>query len=228
MSLPSLLLDDLIVSLLKAPKNATILDFGAGSGTLARRMDKKGYKVLAYEPVKIMRDLCQKLTPKAIYPNIEIVDHLEPLTIGNVDSVICINVLNHVDSLGETLEKLYGLLRRGGQLIIAIPHPLKDMGRWQKEQVDGKWQYLEYLCGDYMNEGKVSRTREDVDGNVVVKKAVMNHYKISTYFSELSRAGFQVRQLLEPAPDKMVQRKFPILYTKSSRIPYFLILECYK
>lgn len=228
LSFPSLLLDDLVVSMVSQSANVKVLDFGAGSGTIARRLDKKKSHIVAYEPIKPMRNLCKKMTPSAIYKKISIIGDLRSMTPESIDSVICINVLNHINNLNLVLKKINSYLKTGGQLIMVIPHPFKDMGFWQKKQVNGQWQYLDYVAGDYMKEGQVTRTREDINGNVVVKKVAMSHRKVSTYFNALINAGFEVKQLIEPEPAKSSKKIFSVLYAKSSRIPYFLVMECYK
>lgn len=227
LSFPALLLDDLVVSMISR-KAKQVLDYGAGSGAISRRLKKAGFSVIAYEPIKIMRDLCRKMTPEDLLSGIKIFSSLHSIAPASLDAIICVNVLNHIDRLEPAVKKIHALLKSGGQLIVVIPHPFKDSGHWHKSGLAGNWRYDYYVAGDYMKEGVVVRTREDVNGNVVVKKATMNHRKVATYFNILIKSGFRVEQLIEPGPKNMSKKKFPVLHEKSSRIPYFLVMECRK
>lgn len=227
LSFPTLLLDDLVVSMISRQAER-VLDYGAGSGAISRRLQKAGFSVIAYEPIKVMRDLCRKMTPEDLFHGIKIFSNLHSIASASLDAIICVNVLNHIDRLELVVRKIYTLLKPGGQLIVVIPHPFKDSGYWHKSGLAGSWRYDYYVAGDYMKEGVVVRTREDVNGNVVVKKVVMNHRKVATYFNILTKSGFRVGQLIEPGPKNISKKKFPVLHEKSSRIPYFLVIECYK
>lgn len=227
-SFPHLLIDKLIASLIGG-KSFKILDFGAGSGTISRLISKENSQIIAYEPVAEMRHLLERSTPKEKYKNIKIVDELKEVKkIKNLDGLICVNVLNHIKNVPVILRVFSSLLKKEGQLVISLPHPLKNHGTWEKKNVKGKWNYAYYRLDDYMKEGKIERTREDINGNVVVKKVISYHRKFSTYYNWIEEAGFEIKRIYEPAPSRKDAKNFPILYSKSSRIPYFLIFKCVK
>jgi len=229
LSLPSLLTDKEIIRLVGEKKKLHILDYGAGSGTLSRQLYKNKNELIAFEPMKPMCDLMKELTSSDIYPNITITDNIKEVEkLKNIDCILCINVLNHIDNVPSILKMFNRVSSKNGRLIVCLPHPLKNVGTWEKVQKNGTWEYIYYRLDGYIKEGKIKRTREDFHGNVVVKEVINNHRKIATYYNWLYEAGFNITKMIEPAPETKLAKKYPILYSKSSRIPYFLIFECVK
>lgn len=94
------------------PKNAIILDFGAGHGDFSAALQK--FKVVAldvypYDEVDIVCDL-QKMIP---------------FKRANFDAIVLMNVLEHIQQPGHLIKILARLLRPDGLLIIAVPFLLK-------------------------------------------------------------------------------------------------------
>ncbi|MFZ2188110.1 MAG: methyltransferase domain-containing protein [Candidatus Moraniibacteriota bacterium] len=229
LSLPSLLTDEEIIHLVGERKKMRILDYGSGSGTISRLLYKNQNELIAFEPMKPMRDLMIKLTPPEKYSKISILGDIEKIKkLKNIDCILCINVLSHIKEVPVVFKMFNQISSEKGRLIVCLPHPLKNIGTWEKIKKNGVWEYIYYRLDGYIKEGKVKRTREDFYGNVVVGEVVSNHRKISTYYNWLHDAGFDVVKMLEPAPAVGLAKKYPILYSKSSRIPYFLLFECVK
>jgi 2-polyprenyl-3-methyl-5-hydroxy-6-metoxy-1,4-benzoquinol methylase len=106
---------DIVQKLSKyAPRNARVLEFGAGIGSLAQIWAKK----------KGIRPICLEIDPKLIniiqergfdcHHNLEDID-------GQFDFIYSSNVLEHIEDDQKALEQLYEKLMPGGILALYLP-----------------------------------------------------------------------------------------------------------
>jgi len=223
------LLDDLVVSRAVVRKNIKILDYGAGSGTISRLMCVMGGLVRAYEPMKEMHELLLKNSNPKKFVGLKILDsHSDIMKAGKFDAAVCINVLNHIKDAPAIIKLMSKVLKKGGKLIISIPHPIKNLGAWKVKRINGGLVFDFYRLNNYMEEGRSLKPRVDINGRLVAASVVINHRRISTYLRWLLESGFVISDFIEPMPAKKDAKRFPLFYSKSSKIPYFLVLECVK
>jgi len=83
-----------------------VLEVGCGEGDLARLLDRAGHSVTAIDP---------RAPEGAIFRRLRIEEFSEP---GPFDHVVAILSLHHVEDIGGALEKISGLLREGGTLVV--------------------------------------------------------------------------------------------------------------
>ncbi|MGG1416255.1 ThiF family adenylyltransferase [Bacillus amyloliquefaciens] len=225
-SFNSILLDKTMSKLVKINKEETkILDIGCATGEQALYFANKGAKVTA---VDISDDMLKVLDKKASNINAGSIKTMR----GNIESIevndtfnyiVCNNILDYLPEIDRTLRKLNMFLKNDGTLIVTIPHPVKDGGGWRKDYYNGKWNYEEFILKDYFNEGLIEKSREDKNGETVIKSIKTYHRTTETYFNSFTDAGFKVVSLLEPQPLSTVSETHPILFEKCSRIPYFQV-----
>jgi len=229
-SIPALISDKLIVDLIKK-SDKNILDFGAWIGTISKKISEKmsTMTIYIYEPNTYMLELLKKnIIMKEKYDNFFITHKFKEIEDIRVDVIICNNVLDHIKDIEKVISYFNKVLNNRWHLILSIPHPFKNAGERHKSK---KWNIFKYdylKVYNYMQEWEVFRNREDVDWNIVVKNVNSFNRKLETYFKVLLNNNFSVMWLYEPWPEKICWKKFPIIYNKTSRIPYFLILDCYK
>jgi SAM-dependent methyltransferase len=229
LSLSSILIDKPLLELadLKRGSPLDILDFGTGSGTIARLLAERGHRLLAYDPNVEMREVFSKKTPAEKYPNITLIESIGQAPLGKTfDVILCSNVFDHLVDVPETLQLFRQRIKGDGHLILSIPHPVKSVGRWVKEGTEDNWDYLYYRFDDYFREGPAKRIREDARGNIIIRDVLQRHRTISTYYNWIREAGFSIARMYEPAPDEEARIRAPTLYRQSSRVPYFWILDC--
>ena len=89
------------------PPRARVLEVGCGNGDLARALAAAGYDVLAVDPDAPEGAIFRRTT-------IEELDDDQ----DSFDAVVASRSLHHVDDLGQALDKIAGLLRPGGVLIL--------------------------------------------------------------------------------------------------------------
>ncbi len=85
---------------------ARVLEVGCGKGDLAHALDRAGHSVIAIDP---------RAPEDWIFRRVGIEEFSEP---GPFDHVVAILSLHHVEDIGGALDKMAGLLRAGGTLVV--------------------------------------------------------------------------------------------------------------
>jgi len=96
------------------PPSGTILDFGAGTGTLTRLLKAAGHDMVALEPDAVQ---AQQLEQSGI----RTLRTLDGLADGTLDGVTTFNVLEHIEDDEAVLQTLFRKVRSGGQLFVYVP-----------------------------------------------------------------------------------------------------------
>jgi bacteriocin biosynthesis cyclodehydratase domain-containing protein len=222
----AIVLDELVERLVPGSADRRVLDLGCGTGEQALRLAAAGCYVVGTD---VMEDMLSQVSARAKRRELSGRMTLEhgslPLSGGPFDDILCLNVLDHVEEPLPLLRGMTRLLADGGQVVISLPHPMKDQGAWHKERVGGRWRYREFVVYDYFEEGAVTKSREDPDGEVVIAAIRTFHRTTATWAQLFIDSGLRVAGLWEPAPDPRYEQSLPILYEKSSRIPYFLVFR---
>ena len=225
-SFSAILLDEIILDLLPRLSDTLVADVGAGAGQITVRLVGQGAQVDAYEPEPAMIELLENRIVQCGNRVTVIPRGVDALSeaCAKYDSIVCLNVLDHVEDLESAIAALAKALKPQGSLVVSIPHPLKDRGGWIKQGMPDRWQYQHYVVDDYFSEGLCFKSREDQHGNIRIKKMPSFHRTISTYCTALLRQGLHIRQILEPSPSTQDRDRVPVIYDKASRIPYFLVI----
>ena len=106
---------------------ARVLDLGAGIGTFTSLLTGNGRQVVALEPDPALRPALERRFAGSA--SVQVLPHtVESLAGGGLDepfdSVVCFNVLEHIDNDLEALRTVRRLLRPGGALLLLVPaHP---------------------------------------------------------------------------------------------------------
>jgi len=91
----------------------TALDFGAGSGTFARRLKKQGFDVTCIEPDATLRN---KLNQEGFKTYASLSECSEKFSY-----IYTVNVLEHIEDDKRCIEELFKALVDGGRLFIYVP-----------------------------------------------------------------------------------------------------------
>jgi molybdopterin/thiamine biosynthesis adenylyltransferase/SAM-dependent methyltransferase len=202
------------------------LDFGCGTGDITQLIASAGYQVVGVDQSAKMIDMAtQRLHDLTAAVRQRIT--FAPLSDGCVavdryDLIVCCNVLDHVEDPLPILETFFAGLRATGTLIVTVPHPVKDGGRWSKDTSGDILSYNDFRIAGYFEEGPITKHREDADGNTTIAGIRTVHRTVSTYSRLLAEAGFVITELREPQPDSALTHDQPIIWAKTSQVPYFL------
>ena len=99
-------------------KGGRLLDIGTGTGYFAHTMVQKGWQVEAVEKSAQARAFAQQHFALAVKPETE----LETFAPKSFDVVTLWHVLEHLEHLDHTWQRLYELMDEGGTLIVAVPN----------------------------------------------------------------------------------------------------------
>jgi SAM-dependent methyltransferase len=93
---------------------ARVLEVGCGEGELARALDRAGHSVTAIDPhAPVPQGERQAEGP--VFRGVGIEEFSEP---GPFDHVVAVLSLHHVEDLSGAVDKMAGLLRAGGSLVV--------------------------------------------------------------------------------------------------------------
>lgn len=115
----------------------TVLEIGAGMGNMSRHLNRRRKAYIATdvsdEYAEVLRNKFRHrptLSVRMLDATRE--DDFRPFT-GQVDTVICLNVLEHIEDDAATLRYIRTMLQPGGRLILLVPNDPKAFGTVDKE-----------------------------------------------------------------------------------------------
>ncbi len=102
---------------------ARVVDVGAGVGTFTALAAEAGADVIAVEPVPEFAAVLRERFEGA--DRVEVVQGtVSALGHRTLDSIVCLNVLEHIEDDATTLRQFVELLMPGGRLLLLVPaHP---------------------------------------------------------------------------------------------------------
>ncbi|WP_067901914.1 ThiF family adenylyltransferase [Nocardia vaccinii] len=230
-SINSVVLDEFLAGLTaqlisdrkKSASSMRALDFGCGSGENLAMLAASFGEVVGVDKSTRMLELCRRRVP---------LDGGATVTLAHVDDesewksrfdlILCTNVLDHIRDLDAVLHLLSSSLTEEGTLVATIPHPIKDGGVWHRGQRGGLPDYTDFRIEDYFTEGTVTKSRESSSGDIVIDAIATYHRTIESYVQSFLRAGFSIQNVFEPRPDTSAAAEHPVIWSKTSRVPYFL------
>ncbi len=99
-------------------KPGVVLDVGSSFGHFLRGMERRGWKTVGIEPSTIAAEYSRKLVKGPIH-----IGGFEDIELApeSFDAVVSLYVVEHVHEPREFMEKVFRVLKPGGQAIIRIP-----------------------------------------------------------------------------------------------------------
>ncbi|SKG08172.1 TOMM precursor leader peptide-binding protein [Mycobacteroides abscessus] len=228
-SINAVVLDEFLHDLARVKTGDKILDFGCGTGDQAFLAAAAGAMVTAYDPsVEMMSTLRSRIETRGDSAQIHTVcSEAQAATLGPFDLVMCTNVLDHIDpaDIRAVVQWLKDQIAPGGRAIITVPHPIKDGGVWIRDIEGDMWVYREMRLHEYFEEGQIVKHREDMHGDLALRAVKTYHRTIETYTNLFISIGLTISGIYEPRPEPESSSEFPIIWAKTSKVPYFLTFE---
>jgi SAM-dependent methyltransferase len=107
------------------PRGSRVLDFGCGTGELARGLCDAGYAVWALDNSAAMIDCCRKAilgsTVRTLHPKLEGWSRIH-VDDGFFDAIVASSVLEYIDDVELQLNEVARSLRPGGLLVVTVPN----------------------------------------------------------------------------------------------------------
>ncbi len=135
----------------------------------------------------------------------------------SVDIVTSRLVIHYLKEVDQLFRDVHASLKDGGKFIFSIQHPLTTSSFASKESGEKR---RDWIVDDYFLEGE---RKEPWIDKVVVK----HHRTVESYFTALTRAGFNVTGLREGMPSRH-HFQDEEEYERRKRIPVILAFSCLK
>lgn len=109
---------------LKYARGANALEIGCGTGHLSLDLLKRDFSVVAIDILPEMVEFA-KLTTKRYQQQIQILnlkaEEIHKLKSQKFDLVVCVDVLEHIQSDIQVLRKIHDILKEEGRLLLVVP-----------------------------------------------------------------------------------------------------------
>lgn len=123
----------------------TVIDIGCGSAHLLQILKKHGKDVFGVEPAESMRKLA-----KEINPGVPVFESVAQLPKTEVDTVLMIDVLEHIEDDARQVKVVASILKKRGRFIVVVPaysalYGKRDvlMGHYRRYSAKALYQVLE-------------------------------------------------------------------------------------
>jgi ubiquinone/menaquinone biosynthesis C-methylase UbiE len=104
----------------KKVKGKRVLDVGCGSGTIVKRLLKKGKNVIGVDIGKKFLSFCQSSYGNATFCAAD-AQHL-PFSDNSFDTIVCSEVIEHLNKPEKSLKEFERILHPNGELVITTPN----------------------------------------------------------------------------------------------------------
>lgn len=192
-----------------------ILDLGCGAGRNAIALARAGARTIAVDesPVQVAeaRAAIDAVEDVKVELHQSSMAELAFLRADTIDGALCVYSLNRVSDIGRVFRQLHRVLRTEKAFVLSVPHPTFGLVDPQSDEPT--------LIRRKAFEPRPYPPSDPRDGTWP--------RSVSTLFTELSRAGFRVDNVLEPEP-KRVGQGGPHWTPVMAGVPATLILRARK
>ena len=186
-------------AVLPAP-GGLVVEFGCGEGRVGRELLDLGHMVIGIERSATLVRAARHAEP----PLSVIRADAARLPLGDAvaNTVVACMSLHDVDDLGSAVHEASRILRRGGQLCVAMVHPFATA-----QDPSTMHSHHPVVSESYLNERRVE---DHVERDGLEMTFVSRHRPLSAYVSSFADAGFMISALREfggkPIPWLLVTR----------------------
>jgi ubiquinone/menaquinone biosynthesis C-methylase UbiE len=210
-----------IFDILGDVQDKSVLDLACGQGYLSRILAKKGATVVGVDISKKMLEIAEvseESDPLGIkYIHCDSGD-MSDVSDASIDYIVSTFGFHDIKEIEPTIQECSRVLKYGGKLVIAIPHPISYSRRSEDEE------------GYYLKMKQYMSVREVPHPKYKESKVKAYHRPLSFYFERLFSVGFQMIAFREVITD--LQRGRPIkderLLAYRKEIPGFLVVGLVK
>lgn len=205
------------LDLLPAPERLTV-DLGTGEGRMTAAMVEAGHDVVGLDVSPAMAKMAAE---RPELGRVVVADASRaPFPDGVADLVVSFTALQDMDDFEQAIAEAARLLVVGGRFCIALPHPVRSVGRFEsKEPVSP------FVVGGSYYERQPWPWSHSHSGMTV--SIPSEHRPLQDYAGALEDAGLVIESLREPAPDAEVVASRPSLL-RWTRLPCFLHIRALK
>jgi SAM-dependent methyltransferase len=205
------------LNLLPEPGTDT-LDLACGEGRLSRLLAERGHRIVGVDAAPTMVGFA------ATHPDAKPVIGGDaaalPFRDEAFDLVVAYMCLHDIDAMPNAVAEVARVLRPGGRVCMAIPHPLNSAGRFQARDGDAPF----VIRGSYLDPAPTQPVADRAGFRLTFHS---EHRPLEAYSLALERAGLLIEAIRElRQPDEFTARD--PAERRWQRIPLFLQLRAVK
>jgi glycosyltransferase involved in cell wall biosynthesis len=171
-----------------------VLEIGAGIGNLSRMLAPRRKLYVAADIDG--EHLARLQTRFAHRPSLRVArcDLQEPRDFapfaGQMDSVVCLNVLEHIEDDMQGLRNIHSALKPGGRAIVLVPHDQRIFGsldvalghyrRYSHRELQEKMERAGFRVERILNFNRISRPAWYVSGRLL-KRSTLGHWRLKAF-----------------------------------------------
>ncbi len=129
------------------PKNARVLDAGAGTGLSGKALSKLGYHYLI--AIDLSRGMLEEARNKKVYRELHRMVMGEPLDFpdNSFDAVVSVGAMTMGHAAPGSLDELVRVTRSGGHIVFTLRPDVYETGGFKEKhaalEIEGKWRLVE-------------------------------------------------------------------------------------
>jgi ubiquinone/menaquinone biosynthesis C-methylase UbiE len=211
-----------LLALIGEVEGEVICDLACGQGWIARELARRGAQVTGLDLAPNLLALAQHY------------EEQEPLGIGYMQGdaqlaeglndqqftgCVCVLALSTIPDLQATFQSVRRILKPGGWLVFAIPHPCFETPHAQWTSLPDPEHPLGRIVTGYFDERRWFSSNPDG-----VRSRVGDYHRmLSTYLNQLAAAGFTLERALEPGPSVKQAERVP----GNREVPTLLLIRAH-
>lgn len=198
-----------------------ILDLGCGFGWHCRFAIENGAKTVTGI------DLSERMLAKALEINSLPGIQYERIALEEVDYpaekfdiILSSLTLHYVESFDSIAQNIYKWLTPGGSFVFSIEHPVFTAEGGQDWIYDKNGEKICWPVDRYFIEGKRNTT-------FLGENVIKYHRTLASYLNILLKAGFKIKEVIEPQPGEEMLKEIPEMKEEFRR-PMMLLISAEK
>lgn len=206
-------------------ENKRVLDLGCGFGWHCLYAIEKGANSAVGLDIseKMLQIAEQKAKEKSKGINIEY--QCKPIEEADFeqesfDIVLSSLAFHYVESFDNICKMVNKFLTKGGQFVFSVEHPVFTAEGSQQWCVGENGKIAHWAVDNYFYEGKRC-------ANFLGEEVTKYHKTLTTYLNGLLQKGFEIKEIIEPMPDKKMLEAIPEMKDEMRR-PMMLIVSAVK
>ncbi|RKE82945.1 class I SAM-dependent methyltransferase [Chryseobacterium sp. AG363] len=198
-----------------------ILDLGCGFGWHCRFTIENGAKTVTGI------DLSERMLAKAVEINSLPGIQYERIALEEVDYpaekfdiILSSLTLHYVESFDSIAQNIYKWLTPGGSFVFSVEHPVFTAEGGQDWIYDKNGEKICWPVDRYFIEGKRNTT-------FLGENVIKYHRTLTSYLNILLKAGFKIKEVIEPQPGEEMLKEIPEMKEELRR-PMMLLISAEK
>ncbi|GHO71974.1 methyltransferase [Ktedonobacter sp. SOSP1-52] len=211
-----------LLTLVGEVEGEVICDLACGQGWIARELARRGAQVTGLDLAPNLLALAQRYEeqePRGIVYVQGNAELAEGLSDCQFTGCICVMALINIADLQATFQSIRRILKPGGWLVFAIPHPCFETPHAQWTSLSDPEHPLGRIVTGYFDERQWFSSNPEG-----VRSRVGDYHRLlSTYLNHLAIAGFVLERVLEPGPSAKQAERVP----GNREVPTLLLIRAH-